>query len=576
MPRRRQLLLLLLLLSTACAGCLLWAAAMRAPGAAEAVRGAGRPHRARAQVRRLGGGPVRGLPDVYDDDGDEKSPYSPRGDERPNPDETGKPMRIVHLDLKGAPPKMSYLHSLLPLMAQAGANGLLLEYEDMFPYTGTLSNVSALNAYSMEEVQELLVLARRHRLEVIPLVQTFGHLELALKLPEFRRLREVPSFPQELCPSRPEALDLLVGEMVRQVLGAHPGARFLHVGCDEVYHLGACELCAGSLKEPRQLFAEHVARVARHVRGLYPGVTPLVWDDMMRQWTVQQLERSGLAELVEPVVWAYTGDISRLVPPYVWHMYGRVFPHVWVAGAFKGAQGETALVPDLRRTFDNHVAWRRLMRSMSLVRHFRGIVLTGWSRYDHFAVLCELLPAAVPSLALNLLALSADEADTRHQHQRVFSRWTRLLSCFSSATKVSYASLSEDPYQWRLSGCSFPGSDVFSVLASYGALRDKVHAVHSELTERSGWLTDYHVSHNFSSPWRVASALSAAGADRLAPEVGGFRELAAQVLARHFDGHTVAEWLEQKVEPLERKAGFLEKSARRLMDQDTWPRRPLQ
>ena len=29
---------------------------------------------------------------------------------------------------------------------------------------------------------------------------------------------------------------------------------------------------------------------------------------------------------------------------------------------------------------------------------FQGIVITGWSRYDHFAVLAELLPAAMPSL----------------------------------------------------------------------------------------------------------------------------------------------------------------------------------
>ena len=34
---------------------------------------------------------------------------------------------------------------------------------------------------------------------------------------------------------------------------------------------------------------------------------------------------------------------------------------------------------------------------------FQGIVITGWSRYDHFAVLAELLPAAMPSLVSSIL-----------------------------------------------------------------------------------------------------------------------------------------------------------------------------
>ena len=53
--------------------------------------------------------------------------------------------RVVHLDLKGAPPKPSYFKSLFPLLQDAGATALLIEYEDMFPYWGRLKNISAKN-----------------------------------------------------------------------------------------------------------------------------------------------------------------------------------------------------------------------------------------------------------------------------------------------------------------------------------------------------------------------------------------------------------------------------------------------
>jgi hypothetical protein len=62
-------------------------------------------------------------------------------------------LRVVHLDLKGAPPKMRVLKTLFPLIAAAGANALLLEYEDMFPFEGMLQNASARNAYSREQVR---------------------------------------------------------------------------------------------------------------------------------------------------------------------------------------------------------------------------------------------------------------------------------------------------------------------------------------------------------------------------------------------------------------------------------------
>lgn len=67
------------------------------------------------------------------------------------------PFVIVHLDLKGSPPKLSYLESLLPTLKNLGVNGLLMEYEDVFPYTGQLVNISARNRYQKLEVSFIII-----------------------------------------------------------------------------------------------------------------------------------------------------------------------------------------------------------------------------------------------------------------------------------------------------------------------------------------------------------------------------------------------------------------------------------
>ena len=112
--------------------------------------------------------------------------------------------KYVHIDMKGGPPTLTYLLELLEIMSEWGAEGVVVEWEDMFPWSGDLSVLARRGHYTLEMVSSLLDHAARLHLKVIPLIQTFGHMEFVLKHEKFRHLRQIATVPNCV---RPLSLD---------------------------------------------------------------------------------------------------------------------------------------------------------------------------------------------------------------------------------------------------------------------------------------------------------------------------------------------------------------------------------
>ncbi|XP_058532243.1 hexosaminidase D isoform X2 [Ochotona princeps] len=390
-------------------------------------------------------------------------------------------MRLVHVDLKGAPPRVSYLAQVFPLFHALGANGLLLEYEDMFPYDGPLRLLRATHAYSPAEVQEILQLAAQSKLEVVPLVQTFGHMEVYY---------------------------LGEGEASRRWLQQEPNNR--------------AALCL-----------THMKAVAGLVLSRRPGVTPLVWDDMLRDITQEQLAASGLPQLVEPVLWDYSADLdvhSKVLLMEKFQACG--FQRLWAASAFKGATGASQALPPVEYHLRNHAQWLQVA-GHGPTDALQGIVLTGWQRYDHFSVLCELLPVGIPSLAACLQSLLhggfSDDIKTKVEN-------LLGLSSLDMADAVS-----KGPR-------SFPGGSILALVAQVSLyLRGSVDALLERNRYVTGWFSPYHRRHKLIHPAVV---------QYIQPEVisllGRWSALARELKAALqccFYPDAVEEWLEQNVAP---------------------------
>ena len=152
--------------------------------------------------------------------------------------------KLVHLDLKGSPPKITYLKNLIHYFKRIGINGVLIEYEDMFPFNESLSSIANGNAYKKEELEEIFKLLTDQKMLIIPLIQTYGHLEFVLKLNKFKYLRESVNHYQVITPCLEDSYELVLFRIIDQILEVHSKhIQYIHIGCDEVYHINKHIAC---------------------------------------------------------------------------------------------------------------------------------------------------------------------------------------------------------------------------------------------------------------------------------------------------------------------------------------------
>ncbi|KAM9457058.1 hexosaminidase D [Clarias gariepinus] len=445
------------------------------------------------------------------------------------------PLRIVHLDLKGAPPKVSYFQQIFPLISSLGADGVLMEYEDMFPYEGELGILSSPFSYSHEEIDEIKILASLYNLELIPLVQVFGHLEFVLKHEKYFHLREESNYPNSLNPVVPESLSL-VKAMLTQVLEKHPEARWFHIGADEVYNLGESEDSKNWLKENNKsvgaLFLSHVTKVCHFLAEQKPGIKPIFWEDMLRKLDANLIKESGMQNLASPMIWKYDSNMDLSFMGEVLSNYQKAgFQNVWFASAFKGASGIDQRWTPINHHLQNHLVWLRFIDTLSKYPSVNvdGIALTGWQRYEHFTVLCELLPVAIPSLAVCLEALK--------------------YGSFNETAKTEAENILGCKIDIEANSCkdtgTFAGSEIYYM----------VQRIHNELQKSTEKIIDdrllrgsfsrYQRKYNFANPRHVKSLKGTI--IKVAEEWNGFMEKFRREMSTIFFPDTVEEWMEENV-----------------------------
>ncbi len=181
----------------------------------------------------------------------------------------------VMLDVsRGGVATVAAVKKYLDYMATLGMNMLQLYTEDIYEVDGYPFFGYQRGRYSLSELREIDDYAYELGIEVIPCIQTLGHLMQYLNYPEASEIRDTASV-------------LLVGEektyrfieaCVKTMRKAFRSNR-INIGCDETRDLGlGTYLKKNGYRNRYELINEHVTRVCEICKE--NGYHPMMWSDM--------------------------------------------------------------------------------------------------------------------------------------------------------------------------------------------------------------------------------------------------------------------------------------------------------
>ncbi|MFH1024691.1 MAG: family 20 glycosylhydrolase [Planctomycetota bacterium] len=159
-------------------------------------------------------------------------------------------------------------------MVLLGCNSVMLYTEDTYRLPGEPWFGWQRGAYTAGEIRAIDDYAAALGIEVIPCIQTLGHLEQILRHGAYRAVRDTA---RVLLVDEPKT-HRLIQKMVRH-WSSVVRSRRIHIGMDEAHDLGRGRYqdLHGS-RDAFDLFSRHLARVVGMCRR--EGLRPMIWSDM--------------------------------------------------------------------------------------------------------------------------------------------------------------------------------------------------------------------------------------------------------------------------------------------------------
>ena len=211
-----------------------------------------------------------------------------------------------HLDLRIQVMTMDALRKFALKLKEAGMNTIIMEWEATYPFEKH-PMIPNRYAYTKEEVLSFVKYCNGLGIDVIPLQQSFGHVEYILRNERYKELREDQKDYSQVCPLETAADEALFTDLFTELTTTHT-SKYIHIGGDETYLLGHDEKC--KLKAEKEgkskLYTDYIKMLCNIVLKL--GKTPVLWADIALKYpeAIKSLPKGTIF-----VDWNYGWDISH-------------------------------------------------------------------------------------------------------------------------------------------------------------------------------------------------------------------------------------------------------------------------
>lgn len=147
---------------------------------------------------------------------------------------------------------------------------------------------------SKEAVRDFIDYMRAFGLDVIPEIQSLGHVQfMTLAHPEIAEIEEEAEklnidtrdedarpetfYKHSYCPSNPKSYEILF-DLIDEIVDVFRPKEYVHMGHDEVYQLGVCPVC--KKKNGAELYYGDVMKIYNHLKS--KGLKMMIWSDMIQ------------------------------------------------------------------------------------------------------------------------------------------------------------------------------------------------------------------------------------------------------------------------------------------------------